>query len=638
MLSRMAFIGLLVIVFARPYIPNEQDIAITDGENYVSIYLDNSFSMENETNGRKLLDEGKSYTEQIISVFPSSTVYQLLDNGFKAQSGFFQEKAKIEEKLVEIDYSNTGRALEDIYNKQLEALRKNSPTQGNQIFWISDFQYATIGQINHIALDTTNRIHLLPVIADSPTNMYIDSVWMQVPFVKERENHVLHVRVANHSIEKSNNKVVKLYIGERQVSSASISVNAGSKKDIELSFAVENAGNHPCRVSIEDYPVSFDNDYHFVVKVAPTINIVLIGSENIAYLNNVYDGESFFKVKSYTAGSVDFSELNRADLIILEGIDRINDALATALSAAADQGVNLAVFPGSNPDINSYTTALGIPIQRKTLPKEVKEESQAKIAVPKSENPFFDGVFEKLQTRMSMPKAMAVIQWNALSDDLLKLQTGDRFLSAIKGRNNRTYLFSAPLNGLFSNFAKHAVFVPVMYKIALNSKVSDEKLGHFFSDDVIPVQLENLNKGEVYKLVKDQYELIPSQQVSSNALLLQVPKSGIEAGNYEIQQASDGKKMGYVALNYDQKESVLESYSNEELKELFKSHKNVQVYDDISTDQFSRLFRDENIAKPLWRYFLIAALIALVFEILLIRFWKTNQISTPERSYSEIEL
>lgn len=59
MLARMAFIGFLVLAFARPILPSKNaDSSSLSASQQVSIYLDNSFSLQNEQDNKRLLDLG----------------------------------------------------------------------------------------------------------------------------------------------------------------------------------------------------------------------------------------------------------------------------------------------------------------------------------------------------------------------------------------------------------------------------------------------------------------------------------------------------------------------------------------------------------------------------------------------------
>lgn len=623
LLARICFIACLVLAFARPFIPNENSNALTGNGNYVSIYFDNSYSMENEQDNRRLFDIAKSHVEQIVKVFPNTTVFQLLDNSFSPNSRFFYEADKVEERLLSVGFSNSGRSLDNIYEKQLSAFRNHSSTASNHVFLISDFQKSSIGNLSELNLDSSNRFYLMPLEANTDANLYIDSVWLSTPFIREKENHLLNVTIANDGQDGVDNKLVKLFLGNRQVSSATVSIPGNSSETVEMTFAVNEAGDQSCRLSLEDYPVSFDNDYHFVVRVAPKIRIINISDQSEDYLESVFGSEDFFDIQTFSTKAIDYSKLAKADMVVLNQLPNINDALGNALSVASQRGANIIVFPAANADYKNYSSTLGISIRG--VKQATTESKQQDIQAPSTKNPFFEGVFEKISANMSMPKAVASMSWTAFANNLLFFKTGELFLSEIDKKGHKVYLFATPLKAEFTNFHKHALFVPVMYKLAINSKMRTERLSYAFNEPAVSVKLEGISRGEVYKLVKGEFELIPPQKVINNTLLLEVPKTGLEAGTYEVRKAKDGILYGKIAFNYAKEESSLAHYKTDELKSIFQKHKNIQVYEEISEDKFVREFREKNVAKPLWRYFLVLAILALATEVALVRFWKTSK-------------
>src|SRR5690606_28086855 len=69
--ARLLFITCLVLTFAQPYIPGENQNAAENGENLVYIYLDNSQSMSSEVaSNLRGIDLGVNYIEEIIKLYP----------------------------------------------------------------------------------------------------------------------------------------------------------------------------------------------------------------------------------------------------------------------------------------------------------------------------------------------------------------------------------------------------------------------------------------------------------------------------------------------------------------------------------------------------------------------------------------
>lgn len=68
LLSRLLAIAFLVFAFAQPFIPSNQS-AKTTAHRAVSIYIDNSFSMEAVNNDEQLLNIAKRKAEEITGIY-----------------------------------------------------------------------------------------------------------------------------------------------------------------------------------------------------------------------------------------------------------------------------------------------------------------------------------------------------------------------------------------------------------------------------------------------------------------------------------------------------------------------------------------------------------------------------------------
>ena len=83
LLMRLLAITALVIAFAQPYLPSVlQKKNITDRQ-AVSIYIDNSFSMEALATNGKLLDIAKTKAIEIASAYKPSDLFQILTADFE---------------------------------------------------------------------------------------------------------------------------------------------------------------------------------------------------------------------------------------------------------------------------------------------------------------------------------------------------------------------------------------------------------------------------------------------------------------------------------------------------------------------------------------------------------------------------
>jgi hypothetical protein len=154
----------------------------------------------------------------------------------------------------------------------------------------------------------------------------------------------------------------------------------------------------------------------------------------------------------------------------------------------------------------------------------------------------------------------------------------------------------------------------------LSESVTD-RLYYSADQAVLIIKVDSASKNKVYKLRKDKQELIPGQRVVGNELMLDLPKEELTVGFYDL--LHEGKANKVLAFNFDKSESYLDQYIDDDLKKVFKGKKNIQLFDVDDSVEFSKEMKEQKSGLPLWKYALLLALLFLLMEVLLIRFFKT---------------
>ena len=624
LLARLGFVAALVLAFAQPFIPSKNQKAIQNLSGLVGIYLDNSYSMQSELGNDKYFDLASVYISDLVKVFPKEARFQLITNDFENKEQFPIAANEVTDRLTETKYSNAYRTLTSLYRRQSSLLDRYANNKKNQVFWFSDFQKSTAGDLDKVKLDTNSQYYIVPIKSEKTSNIMIDSVWLENPFIKELESNRVNVRLKSFSADNYPDLVLKLFLDGKQVSTTSAELPANATAVTSFNFTVSGKGWKAGKITFEDNPVTFDNEYFFALNASTTINILHLHEKNPTnYIQNLYSNEKVFKLNSFNVNTLDYNRIKTADLIVLNELKNIEGALVTALREFVQKGGSLLVFPSDKPG-NSYGGFLsGLRVsgfKTSTVRKDsLKRSSNNTLSVPNVSNPFFRGMFNNVPRNMNMPFASAVANWNNLGNNIFTYKNRRPFLSQFNVGQGKVYLCAAPLNVEFSSFAKHAIFVPVMYKIASASKTTGDRLGYTFQEKTLRLKIENPAKNQVYKLVKDKLEIVPAQRIVGDELLIEMPAQALEAGYYKLML--DKKQVRLIAFNYGKAESNMSFYSMDELKNTFSKQKNVQIYDFSKQGKdFIDEFKAKNIQVNLWKYFIIAALGFLLIEVLLIRF------------------
>ena len=597
--SRLLFLLFLVFAFAQPFLPAKEQM--TPGRE-VSIYLDNSYSMLSQVAEKtRALDAGIRFSKEIVSLFPLDTRYKLITNDFAPFSNSFKTRTEILDLLAQVRLSPVSRTFNEISRRVAGS--------NQEIFWLSDFQKSTLGDVTPSSIDSLQSWRLVPIGLESATNILIDSAYLEDPFVVGGQRNTLNVRLRNIGPKTREGLVIRLTINDVQSGTASVNLESNSSALAKFDLVQGLKGWNRAVVSFTDFPVSFDNEFYATLNFSEKIRIVEVRNGN-PFVEKVFGNISLFAFRSFEPANVDVGVLAQADLVILNNIDNPDASLLQAIKNYEQGSGTVLIIPSEKIDLASYQSIIPGAALKKAEGLENTE-----LDKPDFQNPFFENVFEERTASMAMPHARPVLDWGADRSALLKFKDGKPFLSRLKN----VFVLASPLDTKFSDFQSHGIFVPVMYRIAASSHRVSQKPYYMLSESTITLTADSLAGETPVRLIGRQ-EIVPAQRKNGDKLVLEIPKFSIEPGFYYAKSQQD--TVGLVAFDLDKKESLLDQWSGEEIKALLGSGKNISIFDSAATDSFSNEIKERYLGTALWKYALLLALAFLLAEVLLIRFLK----------------
>jgi len=609
--SRLLFVAFLVLAFAQPFIPAAQKELPGSG---VAIYLDNSLSMSNEVApGLSALDEGIDRITQIVSLFPEGTRYRLLTNSFKAGAANWLDGQALLDQLTEVKTVGIGRSFNEVVKRlrSYDNAALGGQTQSSTQFFISDFQRNNYTEGTTKA-DTASRMLLVPLAFENTANVMVDSLYLEDPFLINGIANTLNLRLRNTGAEDVQDLIVRFFVNDVQVSSTSLSLNAESTAQAQfpLNMALQNINQ--CRISFEEFPVAFDNDFYFTLALAGRINILEIAPEQGAYISGVYGNTNLFNYRFASPDNLDYSLLAQADFVVLNGLSAPDQALRAALlNYVQTQQRPLLVVPGPESEAPAFQSLVSGSLQNlDTLGAQPLE-------APDLNNPFFANMFARQDAAVSMPAVNRLWQWRNAATTYLRQRSGAPFLSAFNN-GGQVYVLAAPLQDAYGAFHQNALFVPIMYKLASQAARQQQALYYTTDQTVLSTKLDSLSGKEVFSLRRQDQELTPAQRINGSNVLMEVPRFLLSAGFYTL--ATDAQDWGTLAFNYAAPESILAQYSPEELEALWQQYGKVTVFKAANAQDFAAGLGQDYFGTMLWRWALMLALLFLLAEVLLIRF------------------
>ena len=652
LLARLAFITFLVLTFAQPYLPgNAGDDVATN--KLVYLYIDNSLSMASElASGVRSIDQGVSVIDEISSQYPRNTQYKLLTNQF----GNFSRVPKNNEELAELatgtELAAGARTAEEVIDKvqndrQSAALQGDASYEATELYVISDFQKSTLGSLQPLQADTALRVNLVPVVNSFSRNLYVDSVYLDNPFMLADQANELTVSVRNEGGEAVEDLIVRLLINEQQVANASLDIGAFSSGLLRFPLNFPLEANNRCALQFEDYPATFDNEFFFTLNLGDKITVLEItatgqGTSNVARTNvaRVYANEQLFDFRSFGINNLDYSLIEEADLVVLNEVGDVSEETGRAITPYVQQylesgGHLIYVMPatGNIAFLRQITGNQSLVAERVPLPDSVG--TAPALANPDLANPFFSNMFDSEETNFEMPAAVSLVNHNLRGEAYLRYRTGDPYLLALRNAATaakQIFVFTTPLRQEFTSLYRHGIFVPVMYRLASMGKSLETPLYYSVEDPTVVLRTKQWERGEdgvanpaaVYRLRHRDQEVIPAQRIVNQRLIMDLPPDQLEAGFYDLVRsspaASDSLPLVTLSFNVDKQESQVEPYSPEEITEQIGSAPNVSVYEAEDVETFSAQLQNQNNQQSFWRYTLLLALFFLLVEVLLIRF------------------
>jgi hypothetical protein len=616
--SRLLALLFLVFAFARPYIPGK-NAANAGKQQVVSIFVDNSYSMQALNKEGTLLDEAKRRAKEIASAYNINDRFQLLTQDFEGKHQRLLSRDEFNDAVDAVKISPQSRSLQQIVSRQQSLLN----TQRNAIrsaYLLSDFQ-KNIADAKAIKADSAIHFNLVQLKASVLPNVAVDSVWLLTAVHRPGESEKLVVRLHNYAGEKAEKIPLKLLINGAQKALGSFTINPGSVQNDTLAFSGLQGGWQRAEIQLQDNPVTFDNQFYFTFNVKQQMPVLLIdGDAANPFLKAVFDTDPFFTAKRVDDGNVDYAALGTYPLIVISDVKAISTGLSQQLKTYVSKGGTLMVFPSADADLANYKAFLQ-PMGVAYPEKLITETSR--VSAINLQNPVFKNIFESYPQNPDLPTVKKYYQLSSINsrgENLMELPGRQSFWADYSRGKGKVFVSAVALNDDFSNLPRHALLVPIMFRIALLSGHDQPLFYTLGEDESIEMPPVQSSEKQLLKLVKGNLTIIPDVRQQEGSTLLYVSDQLQETGNYELKKQDS--TLSVLAFNDNRKESDMSYLTGDNLKQIFPQAGNILQPGQASIKgEVSEL----NFGLQLWKLCIILALIFLAAEILLIRYYKPGK-------------
>ena len=551
-----------------------------------------------------MLDNSLAIAEQIIKKYPDATQFKILTNEFHSASEYSQNKKNALETVNKIPYA----FIERNYGEVMQKLLQRVDALPKDIYLLSDFQQA-FG--NNEKKDTINRYFFIKSTPAGKSNIFVDSLFLENPYLFDNYSNKLVITFGYSGSEPQFNVPVKIIINETQVMATNIDVEPNAKKNIILTLNMPLSEYNKGKVTIEDYPMVFDNEFNFSLHKTEKIKIIEIRDDNSSdYINKVLGNRELFQFQQFHKNEVDYSQMEATDLLILNELRGSESVLFRNIETFLARGGNVVFIPSERTDTLSLKNTI-FDLKKNNALMELIELSKPDFSIP-----FFRDIVETASAEItSFPQVYPFFVFLQKGKTLLACKSGDSFLTQV---NDNLYLFTTPFQEKYNQLMNHALFVPVFYKIAFRSKKTNQNLSYRIEENQCSYYKDSLVLDKHYKFKNNDNIIIPNQRIDGNKIYFDIPKLLIKPGNYDLLE--DTKIVGSFSFNISKTESLFVETTEETLVSAFQNIKYKQFFYEDSPERFSEDLDTARQGTELWQYCIIIALLCIFLEIMSLKY------------------
>ena len=587
---RLSAFTFLIFAFAQWFKPSQASLQNLENDARL-VYIDNSLSMtamQGKTNLWQM------YLQEFSKSLPQEQSYILLTNDKVYENVSGKNLIKI---IYDLPFSNRSVRHRDVLNK-IKLLLKKKSSKKAQIIYASDMQNVYNEQLNDSLFTPDYNYYFLTKHIENLPDISVDSLWLV-----EKNNETYHLKLQLSATNTALNTAVDIVRDKEVLWHSTIDFKDDLDKTLDITLPLKK--NIEAVVRINDKGFLFDNRLYFTLHQPEKLNILLVGEHLPDFLDKIYSKDEF-NVQKVRPGEINYAVLNDFDFIILYHIQDAGILSATAFRQFVKQYGNLLLIPSDNrPELLQQLLS----VFRISARVDV-DTSRVYLNKIHYEHPFFQGVFLKKVYNFAYPSVRIHYQLTPQGEWLYALNDQSAFAS-VYHRNGNIYLINNSLDETITNFVQApSLLVPLFYQMAITGNKPQQL--YYINGINNSCRLKvKIGQDDILTFEGAKERFIPQQTNRYNSVELNCQNKPQFAGLYNV---SAGKqKISAFAFNQNRKEKILQFVKIPESGNL----KSIDSLEKL-IEQQKQLQKE----KPLWKWLLVLALLSLVLEMLVIKYWK----------------
>lgn len=613
--SRLLAFTFLVFAFAQPVLLKDKQV-LKGGKKYISIILDNSFSMNLNGDEGPLLEAAKNRARAIVNASGNGDEFNIITSDMDASLLHFSGKQSVLESIDKIKISSNAYPLQNLLAIQNSSLMKNN---GDKLaYCISDFQKRNSKLISN-PIDTSIAQTWIKIPSTARNNISIDSCYLVSPILQTAQPITLVVNVSNYTDKDIEGTTVELWIDGKPKGVANFKIPAYGSESQNMIFTLESGGKHRCELRLPGDNIPLDDILYFSLRLNENYRVSNISEAGERYINAIFEDNPGFIYKKENSGAINFSDFKNHDLIVLQGINSIQSGLISELKKFIQNGGSVLVFPAKEQSyggLKDLASAFSFGISEQAIKMPMK------VSSIDLEHPLFKHIFENKPKKPDLPVASQYfgLQFNS-GIAVMRFANNSPFVQDLTIGKGHLLVSSVALDQSFSNFQNHALFVPFSLRSAMLSAYRNP-LYYDCADATniytgLPFESESgiRLQGEKTSFVPEVINIEGRMHLNTNGEIS-------TAGHYALFNKNSDSAITDMSFNISRTESDTRTLSEEEFNTI-SSEYGISKYEGAAEQLASELNKMQK-GTVLWKWCILFSLLCLLIEILLIRFFRNN--------------
>ncbi|MBL4662278.1 MAG: BatA domain-containing protein [Flavobacteriaceae bacterium] len=582
LLLRLLALTCIILAFAQPFSATKTAL---NTEKETILYVDNSHSMQAKGPNGPLLQRA---LQQLYDNAKGSDKISWFSN---TETNKNVSQTDFKNEVLSIDYTHKQLTLDEVLLKANHLFTKSKSAEKRLVI-ISDFQQnGTFPSINNQI--TIDAVALSPV---TKNNISIDSAYIQS---KNSTTTLLNVVV---SAQGEVTPSIPISLFNNGSLSAKTAVDFSESNRNTLSFTIENGAGFEGELRIADTDLFFDNSLFFSINTPEKIKVMSINEGDAGFLQRLFD-QSDYDYTQQSFANLNYNDIPSQNFIILNEVKTLPISLINSLKAFHDDGGSLFIIPSEDATVTSYNTLLN-GLQIGNLNEKYQQEK--KVTKINFSHPLYRNVFEKQVSNFQYPKVNSYYGVSTNATKVLEFEDGKPFLV----QQEKSFLMTASISKENSNFTFSPLIVPTLINMAQQSLPLPNLYYNIGTQNsyAIPVKL---TQDDILTLRDSIRSFIPLQQTKANSVIITTIEEPAISGNYKVEKET--AFIENISYNYPRSESSMQ-YADPEAWEGVNVYNSVEaLFDSIAED---------NLVRSFWKWFVIFAVLFLLLEMLILKFYK----------------